>query len=311
MDLRQLQYLVAVADEGGFRPAARRLLIAQPPLSLAIQRLEHELGVSLLDRSTRGVTPTSAGLEMVARAREILSQVDDARRSFRDREECRGQATLRVGVIAGPLSAGELTTPIFDAVRAALPNFRIATQELSFADQLSPILDGTVDVAIVRPPLDHPDIALVPIAEEPRCLLVNSSHELASAGELHVAEVLTQHMLPLAAPEKWSAFWQLDDVRGRSLVYADIDPIASVNAVHLALLTTPAAITVSESTTRLAPSRAISSIRLIDASASVTAIAYRRGQRRPEVVRFINAARQAAADNIALLPGGRVPAVSP
>jgi DNA-binding transcriptional LysR family regulator len=307
MDLRQLQYLVAIADEGGFRPAARRLLTAQPALSLAIQRLEHELGVCLLDRSTKGVTPTAAGLEMVARARQILAQVDDARRCLRDRNGGQHQHTLRVGVIAGPLSAGELTTPIFDAVRSALPNSRIATQELTFANQLAPILDGTVDVAIVRPPLEHPDLVLIPIAEEPRCLLVNSSHELAGERELGIHDVLDQPMLPLAAPENWASFWHLDEVRGHSLVYPDTEPIASVNAVHLALLTTPAAITVSESTTRLAPSPNISSIRLIDAAQSVTGIAYRRDQRRPDVVTFVEAAKQAVIHNIALLLGGGVP----
>jgi len=306
MDLRQLQYLVAVADEGGFRPAARRLLIAQPPLSVAIQRLEHELGVSLLVRSTRGVTPTSAGEEMVTRAREILSRVDDARRSFKDRKG-HEQSTLRVGVIAGPLSAGELTTPIFDAVRSALPNSRIATQELSFADQIAPILDGTVDVAIVRPPLNHREIDVIAIAEEPRCMLVNPSHELADAAELSVDDVLDQPMLPLVAPKAWSAFWQLDDVRGYPLLCPDTDPVASVNAVHLALLTTSAIITVSESTTRLAQSTSVRSVRLVDATPSVTAVAYRRGQRRPEVLAFVDAAKRAAIDNIALMPGGKIP----
>jgi len=307
MDLRQLQYLVAVAEEGGFRPAARRLLIAQPPLSLAIQRLEHELGVPLLVRTTRGVTPTSAGEEMVTRARQILCQVDAARRSFKDRKG-QQRGTLRVGVIAGPLSAGELTTPIFEAVHSALPNFRIATQELSFANQITPILDGIVDVALVRPPLGHREIELIPIAEEPRCLLVNPSHELADELELSVDDVLNQPMLPLAAPDDWSAFWQLDDVRGHSLLYPDSDPVASVNAVHLALLTSSAAITVSESTTRLAKSASIRSVRLVDAMPSVTAVAYRRGEKRPEVIAFVEAAQQAAIDNIALMPGGNIPA---
>jgi DNA-binding transcriptional LysR family regulator len=307
MELRQLQYLVAVADEGGFRPAARRLLIAQPALSIAIRRLEHELGAVLLDRTTRGVTLTSAGEELVTRASGILYQVDATQQYFRDRRAICDQDTIRIGVIAGPLSAGELTAPIFDAVRKALPSFRIATHELSFANQITPILDGSVDVAIVRPPLDHPDIILVPIAEEPRCLLVNASHELACETELSVMDVLDQPMLHLAAPGEWASFWQLDEERGRALLYPDTDPVTSVNGVHLALLTSPSAITVSESTTRLADSSAIRGIRLIDASPSITAIAFRRGHRSPEVRAFVEAAKCAAAMNIQLLAGGRLP----
>jgi DNA-binding transcriptional LysR family regulator len=307
MDLRQLQYLVAVADEGGFRRAARHLCIAQPPLSIAIQRLERELGVALLDRSTRGVVPTAAGIEMVSRAREILAQVESARRSFTGRHTRDELPTIRVGVIAGPLSAGELTGPIFKAVGRALPQFRIATRELSFANQVDPILNGEVDVAIVRPPLGNPDIEVIPIAEEPRCLLVSPLHELADAGELSVADVLGQRMLPLDAPNEWASFWQLDDIRGHPLIYPETAPVGSVNAVHLALLTTSAAITVSESTTRLARSTSVNAIRLIDATPSVTAVAYRRGQDRDDVRLFVETAIAAAAEHMHLLPGGRVP----
>ena len=80
MELRQLRYLVALADEQHFTRAAAREHIAQPALSQQIRRLEHEVGLALVERTTRKVTVTEAGRTLVARARRILSEVDAAKR---------------------------------------------------------------------------------------------------------------------------------------------------------------------------------------------------------------------------------------
>jgi DNA-binding transcriptional LysR family regulator len=306
MDLRQLHYFVTVVEEGAFRRAARRLHLAQPPLSIAIRQLERELGVTLLERSTRGVVPTSAGQEMVGRARDILAQVEAARFAVAG-----GRGTprvIRVGLLAGPLCAGELTGPIFQTVRQAMPGHTVVTQELSFNDQLAPLLNGEIDVAIVRPPLAHADVGLVPIAEEPRVLVVGSGHELTQVDELSIDDVMDVPMLALNAPDEWAAFWQMNDLRGRALLCADSAPVDSVNATQMALMTTTAATTIAQSTTRLANSPDIHSIRLNGASPTVVSIAYRRGDSRSDVKRFVDAAAGAAAANIHLLPDGRVPA---
>ena len=78
MELRQLRYLVALADEQHFTRAAAREHIAQPALSQQIRRLEQEVGLALVERTTRRVTVTEAGKMLVARARRILSEVDAA-----------------------------------------------------------------------------------------------------------------------------------------------------------------------------------------------------------------------------------------
>ena len=110
MELRQLEAFVAVADELHFGRAAQRVQIGQPALSELIQRLEREMGVRLFDRTTRRVTLTGAGAELLPRARDILGRSEDARRAVR--RVGQGQAgTLRIGITppAAPVLAPYLT----------------------------------------------------------------------------------------------------------------------------------------------------------------------------------------------------------
>src|SRR5512135_3609656 len=95
MELRQLRYLVALDDERHFTRAAAREHIAQPALSQQIRRLEEEVGLPLVDRTTRRVTITDAGQYLVARARRILAEVDAARAEL---EALSGMQTGRVSV---------------------------------------------------------------------------------------------------------------------------------------------------------------------------------------------------------------------
>jgi DNA-binding transcriptional LysR family regulator len=303
MDLRQLEYLVAVVEEGGFRPGARRLRIAQPPVSVAIRHLERELGLTLLERSTRGVVATAAGHELVAHAREILDQMGAARHSVAKYKRP-GRTRIRVGVIDRPPVA-ELTRPVLGAVKRK--GIDPALVELPFGNQLEMLLRGDIDVAIVRPPLDHADVEFLPITEEPRCLVVSESHELADEERLSVADILEYPMLGLCAPSEWSSFWQLDEVRGRPLVSEEVPPASTVRAAQDAVARSSATVTMSLSTMRLSSVQGLRAIALEGASPSVTAIARRRGDDRPSVCSFLEIVSETAANAIALLPGGRVP----
>jgi DNA-binding transcriptional LysR family regulator len=314
MDLRQLEFLVAVVDEGGFRPAARRLKVAQPPVSMALRQLERELGLSLLSRSTRGVVATAAGHEFVSYAREVLDHMEAGRRSMENYKRP-GLRKVRLGVVDRP-PAAELTRPVLRAIRRS--GIAVDIIELAFGSQLEPLLRGDVEVAIVRPPLHHNDIEVVPIIEEPRCLVVGPDHELANEVSLSVKDSLNYPMLALCAPQEWASFWHLDDVRGRSLVSKEVAPASTVKAAQEALATSNTTVTMSLSTMRITklpsvrwttPEEASSlrSITLEDATPSVTALARRRGDRRPEVRAVVDAVSEAVASKIHLLPGGRVP----
>src|ERR1700758_1253828 len=204
VDLRQLRYFLAVVEEGGVRRAAQKLYVAQPGVSRALHQLERELGVELFHRTSGGVQLTDAGLEFVLHARGMLEGEARAKAAMRERA-ARGR-TVRIGVVAGVLGAGELTAPILHGYREAHPDVDAAVVELSFCDQVGPLLDGRLDVALVRAPLAHPGLDVAPIALERRALLVGSDHELAGEQEVDVQDALGEHTLPLGSPDEWSAF---------------------------------------------------------------------------------------------------------
>ncbi|MEV4421804.1 LysR family transcriptional regulator [Patulibacter sp. NPDC049589] len=302
MDLRQLRYFLAVVEEQGFRRASRALFVAQPAVSRALRQLEQELGVELFNRSALGVELTDAGVEFVALAQTVLRSADEARDAMRG-HAVRG-TLLRVG--AGPLCAGELTTPILRLFGDAHSELDVAVEAISFCDQTSPILDGTLDVAIVRGPLEHPDLEVTPIAAEPRALLVGLTHELADQESVDVGDVLVDPTVPLQAPADWAPFWQLDDVRGRSNNRADAAPATSLRAMRQSVADGATVITVPDAMRRIAPNPTTRCIGLRGAEPSTIAVARRRRDRRTAVLEFVEQAAETAERNIHLLPGAEV-----
>ena len=150
MELRHLRYFVAVAEERHFGRAAERLHIAQPPLSQQIRRLEAELGVTLLHRTTRSVEVAPAGEVLLVRAREILAAVDGATEDTR--RAARGEfGRLAVGFTGS--ATYELLPKLAAALRSALPGVALNLRgELLTPARVASLLDGTLDLGLLRPP---------------------------------------------------------------------------------------------------------------------------------------------------------------
>lgn len=302
VDLRQLRYFLAVVEDGGFRRASRTLYVAQPAVSRTLRQLEQELGVELFNRSALGVELTDAGAEFVPLAEGILRSADEAR------DVMKGHALrnelLRVG--ASPLSAGELTSPIVQRFRDQHPEVEVSVGAVSFRDQTAALLDGSLDVALVRGPVVHPEIDVTPLATEPRALLVGRDHELSGEREVGVDDAIGAPTVPLDAPRDWSPFWQLDDVRGRANPRADVAPATSLRAMRRAVADGSSVITVPQAMGRLAPSPLTRCVGLRDAAPSTIAVARRRRDRRTAVTAFVEQASQTVEHSIHLLPGGEV-----
>jgi DNA-binding transcriptional LysR family regulator len=311
MDLRQLQYLVAVSETGGFRPAARRLYVAQPSISSALRALEGELGVTLIQRTSRGVEMTPAGEELVSQARELIAGFASAREAVQriGREDAR---VLRVGLVTGIISAGELVPPIITAFSEARPDLRLEITEVSFSDQVTPLLDEVVDVMIVRGPLTYGPLAdralaMVPIAEEPRALLVAASHQLADEPYVQAEDILDLPMLPLAAPDTWSGFWQLDDLRGTSRTDEGVRPVCTVADVQIAVAMSGVVVTTPGSVVRFQPNPLIRAVPIKGAPRSVIGVARRRRDTRPRILQFVATAQSAAKEYLHLMPDAVLP----
>src|SRR5882757_10825187 len=168
LEVRQLRYFVAVAEELHFGRAAQRLGMAQPPLSRAIREMERQLGVTLLERTTRQVSLTPAGEVLLRDARTALDAVTAAAR--RARQAGKPEPVLRLALKAD--YDGGLLPEIFAAYQkepAALPVELV----LGGPEQQEPALrDGRADLGLVPRPFDERGLDVEPLLTEPRFLAV-------------------------------------------------------------------------------------------------------------------------------------------
>jgi DNA-binding transcriptional LysR family regulator len=302
VDLRQLSYVVAVVDAGGIRKASRQLNLAQPSLSQALRQLEAELGVELMRRSPRGIEVTDAGAEFLEYAREILDRAADARAAMRRRAEHRS-CTLRVGLLAGIIAAGELTGPILERFQKERPDVEVQLQDISFSDQAAPLIDAEIDVALVRAPVTNRLVDTIPLALDPRVLLVGAAHELAEAGRVDVEEILDDRTVPVVAPKDFAAFWHIDDLRGGAHVDPAIPPAKTVADLQFAVATGRAIMIAAAVTARVLPNALVRAVEVDRLSPSRIEVAHLHSDRRRVIRDFVDAARQTAAEQLDVLPG--------
>lgn len=149
IDLRLLRQFIAVAEELHFHRAARRLAMSQPPLTVAIRRLEAEIGATLIERGNRTVALTAAGAALLQEARVLLRQADHAVLAARDAAAGR-IGTVRLGYVG---SAMYSRLPVAIRVfRRSQPGVRLELREATTAAQLAALHAGELDVAITIPP---------------------------------------------------------------------------------------------------------------------------------------------------------------
>jgi DNA-binding transcriptional LysR family regulator len=186
MELRQLRYFVAVAEEMHFHRAAERLHIAQPALSQQIRRLEKELRTTLLHRTTRHVELTDPGRVLLPEARRVIADADYALAAVQHAAE--GEAgLLRLGFVSS--AALRIVPLLVPAMQERWPNVALRLQEGTTDSQVDAINEGRADVGIVRE-IDVPEgIVVQHLARERLVLAVALNHPLAARRRVRLAEL--------------------------------------------------------------------------------------------------------------------------
>jgi DNA-binding transcriptional LysR family regulator len=193
LDLRKLRYFVAVADKLHFGRAADELHIAQPVLSRQIRALEKDLGAPLFTRDSHGVALTDAGRQLVADAGPLLASAQAAR--HRVTAAALGSRRLMVG-----FRAGIAVTPAVHQFATRHPDVRVDMQRIEWDDQATMLLDGRIDIAYVRLPIDETGLRIAPLYTEPRVAVLPARHRLAGKEEVTEADLAGEPLVWHADP---------------------------------------------------------------------------------------------------------------
>ncbi|WP_282182081.1 LysR family transcriptional regulator [Aliiroseovarius marinus] len=211
--LRQLEYFVAVGEEGSISQASERVNVSSPSISAAISQLEDEFGLPLFVRKhAHGLSLTQAGRQFMAQAKQVLQEADALNRLAGDIS----------GNVQGPLNIGCLVTfaqVLLPAIRRQFelkyPDVRVSqieTDQLSLIEQLR---RAQIDVALSYDLEIPPDLEFVPLRSLPPYAMVPEGHPLARQNEVEVAELLDYPMVLLDLPLSSNYFLSFFDQTGR------------------------------------------------------------------------------------------------
>lgn len=202
--IAHLTCFVAVAEELHFGRAAERLGMAQPQLSQRVKRLEGELGVRLMDRSSRHVELTDPGRRLLDEARDILARVQ---RVYGLADTPSGTGTVRAG-IPGELGAGTVAA-LIGAFRDRLPDATLELQPLGTAGQVRRLTEGALDVGILRHPAETHGLTLGPMTAQPLGVLLAASSPWADAPEVHLSDLAGSELAVFPREEAPEAYDEL------------------------------------------------------------------------------------------------------
>jgi LysR family transcriptional regulator, hydrogen peroxide-inducible genes activator len=194
LKLKDLRYLVALADERHFGRAAKRSFVSQPTLSSQLKKLEGYLGVQLIERQPNQVSLTEAGEEIVARARRILEASDEVvtlARSHRD--PLAGKLRLALLPTIGPY----LLPRVAREIRKALPRLELRLYEYQTAQMLDKLHSGQVDLGVLALPVNLDGLDSRPLYDEPFVVALPEHHRLAKKAHVKVEDLKDETLLLL------------------------------------------------------------------------------------------------------------------
>ncbi|OIJ68947.1 LysR family transcriptional regulator [Streptomyces mangrovisoli] len=181
LDLRLVRYFIVVAEQLHFGRAADALHLAQPSLSRQIRRLETLIGARLLDRTPRGTRLTPAGEAFLPEARALLEAAA--------RAAARAQGAARPSRLTLGYTTGIIVTPAVRELRHRFPQAEVTALHLQYHEPRAALLDHRVDAVVSRLAFATDGLAVVPLYEEPRVLVVPLTHRLAGKGSVTLDDI--------------------------------------------------------------------------------------------------------------------------
>ena len=296
MELRQLRYFIAVAELLHFTNAAKRLHIAQPPLSRQIRALERELGIQLFIRNSSKVALTHAGSIFLEEARGVLQRTEQAVRAAREANTGRA-GTVRLGIALG---MGETVSRVINRHLRHFPDIEIDVVNMPSGFQSGALATRRIDVGFLRPPIDVTKLMSQPIAKERLSVVLRRQNPLARHRRLSLKQVAEEPLLLIAREissgvyEKTLELYRTAGLSPR-IIPTETTPLDEAGAI---LVDAGKGIYIAVGSHPVHPFFAsrLAVVPLSDPAAEVEAhVAWRRGEQAKTVLNFVEFTRQVFA----------------
>ena len=195
MNIRDLKYIISVAETHHFGKAAERCFVSQPTLSGQIKKVEEELGVSIFERTNRSVEITPVGQEIIDHARRIMEQVDAIQQITRAYQDPLA-GPLRIGAI--PTLSPYLMPLILIPLRQQLPQMKLVLTEEMTEHLLERLHNHEIDAALLATPVDNHAFESIPLFDEPFWVAYPSGHRFYTKDKITVSDLKNENLLVLA-----------------------------------------------------------------------------------------------------------------
>lgn len=194
MTLTELRYIVAVAQEHHFGRAAQRCFVSQPTLSIAIKKLEEELGVALFDRSSNEIRPTDAGLRILDQAQRVLEEADMIKQLAKE-EQNELEGSFKLGLIF--TVAPYLLPKLIVSLRDLAPKMPLMLEENHTAVLTDMLKKGELDAIVVADPYQEAGVVTIPLYDEPFFVITPKGHPFEEMDEITTQELADEQVLLL------------------------------------------------------------------------------------------------------------------
>ena len=194
MTLSELRFVVPVAQEKNFRRAAAKSFVSQPALSLAIKKIENELGVLIFERNRMGISLTTVGEKIVNQAQIVLEEADKIK-AISIVEKNTQQVEVKIGLIYS--IAPYLLPSIISLVKNSSPEIILDAEEDITTNLVKKLDEGSIDAAIIALPFDVPGIETKPLYDEPFKVLIPTKHPWNNKQKINAKELKNEKILLL------------------------------------------------------------------------------------------------------------------